>query len=482
MNEASISTEEKKIAEKARLEELSKQRLRSESWQLHDTLSDFVRVIHPHIEKVLFEDVSVDPLYYAFKLVCDFAKIKVVSINELDEEHSAKLDSDYLARVSQINFREVLLSDQWWKQDNGPILAYFEEDGRPAALIPNGPSSYFIHDIVNKTKVKATEELAMKLKPHAVIFYRPFPARKLNLIDIMKFAMEGCWKRDGATALLVALIGAMIGLIVPKVSQQIFDVYIPGGEIPQLAEVGILMVGFLFGKALFDLCRSMAMLRLEGRMESSIQSAVWDRLLSLPVGFFKDYTAGELAMRAFGISQIRAMISGAMTSTIMTGVFSILYIFQVFQYGKDLAKYAIIMILLLMAISYVFGRMQMRYEKEFLTLTNKTSGLVLQLFNAVAKFRVAGAENRAFKQWADLFTESRKINFRKETITTIISTITGVAPMIFNLVFYYMFVKKEMDIDAGVFIAFYNSIRRDGKRHDLDHQYGNSDQCDQAYL
>jgi len=107
-----------------------------------------------------------------------------------------------------------------------------------------------------------------------------------------------------------------------------------------------------------------------------------------------------------------------------------------------------------MAISYVFGRMQMRYEKEFLTLTNKTSGLVLQLFNAVAKFRVAGAENRAFKQWADLFTESRKINFRKETITTIISTITGVAPMIFNLVFYYMFVKKEMDIDAGVFIAF----------------------------
>jgi ABC-type bacteriocin/lantibiotic exporter with double-glycine peptidase domain len=40
-------------------------------------------------------------------------------------------------------------------------------------------------------------------------------------------------------------------------------------------------------------------------------------------------------MRTFGISQIRQMISGAMSSTILTGVFSVLYVFQVFKYGKS---------------------------------------------------------------------------------------------------------------------------------------------------
>ena len=440
--------------EQERLKELSRQRLRNDSWQLHNSLSEFVRVIHPHTDKVAFEDVSLAPIYDAFRLVCEASRIKPVSIQEVSEKKKGIMDADFLARISQINAREVILTDRWWKNDNGPILAYFEEDSRPAALIPKGPSSYIIHDVTNKLKSKVTETIALQLKPQAVIFYRPLPAKKLNLIDIMKFSMEGCWKRDGIIALGVSLIGALIGLVVPKVTQQIFDVYIPGGEMPQLAQVGFLLVGFLFGKALFDLCRGLTMLRLEGKMESSLQSAVWDRLLALPVGFFKDYTAGELAMRTMGISQIRAMISGAMTSTIMTGVFSLLYIFQIFQYGKDLAKFAVIMILVLMAISYFMGKAQMKYEKDYLAITHKTGGLVLQLFNAIAKFRVAGAENRAFKQWADLFTESSKLNYRKETITTLVTTITTAAPMIFNLVFYIIAVKKGMDLKAGMFIAF----------------------------
>ena len=445
---------EKPADEQERLMELSKQRLRNDGWQLHDTLSEFVRVIHPKTQKVLFEDVTVDPVYFAFKLVCEASKIKVVSIDKLSEKKAENLDADFLARMSQINCREVILTDGWWKQDNGPILAYFEEDGRPAALIPKGPSAYIVHDVVNKKQMKATETVSLLLKPQAVMFYRPFPAKKMGIVDLMKFAMEGVWQRDAGTVLAIALIGALIGLIVPKVTQQIFDVYIPGGEVSQLTQVGFLLVGFLIGKSMFELCRGLSMLRLEGKMETSVQSAVWDRLLALPVGFFKNYTAGELAMRTFGISQIRQMISGAMSSTILTGVFSVLYLFQVFKYGKKLGVYAIVMILVLMAVSYVFGKAQMKFERQFLENTNKTSGLVLQLFNAVAKFRVAGAENRAFRQWADLFIQSRKINYRKETITTIIKTITTLATLVFNLVFYVIMVKKEIDLEPGQFIAF----------------------------
>ena len=450
----SNDTANKEMNEKERLMELSKQRLRNESWQLHDTLSDFVRIIHSKAQKVIFEDVTVEGIYYAFKLVCEASKINIISINKLSEKNIDNLDADFLARISQINGREVMLTDGWWKQDNGPVLAYFEEDGRPAALIPKGPSAYIIHDVVNKKEMKATEENYMLLKPQGVMFYRPFPAKKMGILDLMKFAMEGTWMRDAGTTLAVALVGALLGLIVPKVTQQIFDVHIPGGEVSQMVQVGFLLVGFLIGKSLFELCRGLAMLRIEGKMEASVQSAVWDRLLALPVGFFKDYTAGELAMRTFGISQIRQMVSGAMSSTILTGVFSMLYVFQVFQYGKKLGVYAVVMILILIAISYLLGKAQMKYEREFLEITNETSGLVLQLFNAVAKFRVAGAENRAFKQWAELFNQSRKINYRKETITTIIKTITTLATLVFNMVFYVIMVKKEIQLEAGQFIAF----------------------------
>lgn len=46
-------------------------------------------------------------------------------------------------------------------------------------------------------------------------------------------------------------------------------------------------------------------------MGAAVQAAVWDRLLSLPLPFFRPYTAGELAMRAMSIDSIRQVISGA---------------------------------------------------------------------------------------------------------------------------------------------------------------------------
>lgn len=53
-----------------------------------------------------------------------------------------------------------------------------------------------------------------------------------------------------------------------------------------------------------------------------------------------------------------------------------------------------------------------------------------------------------------MFTQSRKINYRKETITTVINAVTAIAPLVFNLVFYIMAVKKGMELDTGQFIAF----------------------------
>ena len=56
-------------------------------------------------------------------------------------------------------------------------------------------------------------------------------------------------------------------------------------------------------------CNVDVLLRL-GFGACSLQAAVWDRLLSLPVPFFRDFTAGDLALRSLGISQMRQVLTG----------------------------------------------------------------------------------------------------------------------------------------------------------------------------
>ena len=437
-----------------RMQELSKKRLKNDNWQLQEALSGFVDIVESREKETSFDTLEVDPLYYAFRLVCDASKIKAVSLDTILKNNNKSFDVDHLAKLSRINYREVILTGQWWKSDNGPLLAYHAEDGRPIALIPKSPASYIVHDVVKHTRQKIDAEIAGMLKPNAIMLYRPLPDKKMKFVDMAKFALEGSWKRDLVKVLIFSFIGAVIGMMVPKVTQLVFDVYIPGGEIPQLAQVGVLLIGFLIGKSIFELTRAFAVLRIEGKTENSVQSAIWDRLLGLPAGFFRGYTAGDLVMRAFGITEIRETISGIMACTLMTSVFSLVYLIQIVRYGRELAVYAIIMVALLMLFSFLMVRVQVKYEGEYLDSTNKTSGLVLQLIQGIAKFRVAGAENRAFKQWADRFSYSQKINIHREKLLTITTTVTTVAPLVFSMIFYYMVIATGMELNTGEFIAF----------------------------
>ena len=50
-----------------------------------------------------------------------------------------------------------------------------------------------------------------------------------------------------------------------------------------------------FGDAVFFVVRSLALLRIEGRIDERLQAASWGRLLALPASFFRRFTAGNLA-------------------------------------------------------------------------------------------------------------------------------------------------------------------------------------------
>ena len=91
---------------------------------------------------------------------------------------------------------------------------------------------------------------------------------------------------------------------------------------------------------LFEVTRQFGVLRIETRLDARVQAAVWDRLLSLPAPFFRDYTAGDLAVRAMGINTIREMIAGATLSSLLTGGFSVFSFAVIYYYSVQLGLLA----------------------------------------------------------------------------------------------------------------------------------------------
>ncbi|MEI6157856.1 MAG: ATP-binding cassette domain-containing protein, partial [Atribacterota bacterium] len=171
--------------------------------------------------------------------------------------------------------------------------------------------------------------------------------------------------------------------------------------------------------------------------------------------FFKKYSSGELAMRAMGVSQIRDILSGTMATTIISGIFSIFNLGLMFYYNVQLAGIALLLVILATAVTIFLGFRHIVFERKVVDYSNRITGLVFQLISGIAKFRVAGAEKRAFFQWSREFSEQRKIAYQGATYSNWMSTFNSFFPVMASIAIFFVVVRSgNLFLSAGAFIAF----------------------------
>lgn len=403
------------------------------------------------------DEILIDNLLFkACAAVGQAKKIRIVPPNGLKNNNfeSKDLLGD-IARASQIRIRQIILKDTWWKEDNGSLLAFKEADGQPVALLPISPTKYALYDPADDSQVLVDANVAEKLKAQAYTFYRPLPAKIIGYKDLLGYLADGIWKSDAVSVLVMGILGGALGALTPVVTGIIFDKVIPDGERVLLTQIGFLLIAIAIAAFAFNLTRSFAMQRIEGRTEADLQAAVWDRLLSLPVPFFKDYTAGELAGRAMGISQIRSILSGAVANTLISGIFSIFYFILLFYYSWKLALIATLIVIIVMAVSLLFGFLQLRYERQLIDLNNTLAGKIFGLLSGVSKIKTSGAEKRAFNNWATDFSQVREITFRNENLANKMAVFNSTVNIIATAIIFLALIKlKGINLSAGKFIAF----------------------------
>ena len=359
---------------------------------------------------------------------------------------------DEISRASRVRMRRVVLKGDWWRQDSGPLLGFLGEDERPVALIQRGTSAYTIVDPVDGTRQPVTGET--RLAPFGYTFYAPFPDRPLGVRDLLRYSLRGL-RGDLARVLLMGVAGGLLGALVPIATKQIVDIAIPRAEGGLAAALALGLVVAAISAMLFEVTRSFAVLRIETKLDSGVQAAVWDRLLSLPAPFFRNYASGDLAVRAMGINTIRQMVTGATLSSLLSGVFSIFSFVVIFYYSVELGLIATLMAAIIIGVTVAGGYFQLRYQRRETEMIGQVSSLVLQLLTGIAKLRVAGAEMRAFAVWAGLYSIQKANAAKAQSAANallVFNSATGVLTslVVFAAVAFFL----GGSVSTGEFVAF----------------------------
>jgi len=390
-----------------------------------------------------------NPLFAACRTVGMAMGIDVV----LPKRNPRELTS--IVNASNLRMRRVALAENWWKTDNGPLLGFLEAIDTPVALIPETRTRYRMWNPTTDSWQRVDNRAADTIKPFAVTLYRSFPHKKLRALDLLKFGMQSAWAVDAVTVVLAGLLSGLLALMIPLATGYIFDSLIPRAERDQLLQLGLFLGLGAAAGFVFQIARSVASLRLESKMNASIQASVWDRLLSLPMSFFRGYSTGDLAVRAGSINAIRRMLSGAAMGVLFSGVFSIFNFIALFYYSRSLAVTATILVAISIALAAVSGIVSLRRYKEVWSFNGKLSGLMLQLVNGIAKLQVSGAVNRAFHLWTKLFSRKRKAEFKARTISNVFGVFQSGFPLVCSLIiFYRAAAAPNLVLSTGSFLAF----------------------------
>lgn len=401
---------------------------------------------------------STDPLFMACRVVGEYASIVIKPVGRKLKKHSQRSPIQEIAEASGVRSRKVVLKGEWWKADNGPLVAFMELSREPVALIPASAGSYTWENPLSGEKGIVNAEMAAGIEPMAHMFYRTFPARALGVKDILQFGTHHSIRRDLIMVLLMGAVAGLLGIMLPVATGILVDTIIPESYRGPLVQMALILVSAVVSIALFRLAGSLASMRMEGRVESSVQAAIWDRLLNLPVSFFRNYTAGDLASRASSINTIRQLLSGAVLGSLLTGVFSIFQYALLFRYSPSLALVAGGLVLISMSFTVGIGLLQIRYQRRLLDIQGRISGTVLQLLNGISKFRMAAAENRAFFLWARAFAEQKKLSFKVRMLDNYSSVFQSFFPLVASMVLFYLVVSSNSALSAGQFIAFFSAF------------------------
>lgn len=393
-------------------------------------------------------------IYDAASYLCGRMHINMASFEKIQENCGRRFSIADVARVSHFIIREVVLDEKWYRQDSGPILACLNETGRMVACVPTGHCRYAAYDPATKRLQTVDRTYAKKLQPKGVMVYRPFPHKEIKVKDLIRFGMQGVYKSDLVRLFLMALLGTLVGLLLPFMNELLYDKYIPTGYSSGLIQLCGVLLACTVGNLAFTAVKNLAAFRSMNVMEYAVQSAVYDRLFNLPESFFRDYDSADLAQRAMGISQIYNTLADVMVQTAITALFSLLYLWRMFKYSGKLSAVSLIMLLACMAVIVLIGFIQTRYEKEKMEMDSKASSVMYQFLNGISKIRIAGVENRALYEYLKPYSESRKINIRKEKMTVGVNTLTDAMNTGFSIVLYYMMIRNSMTLSIGAFMGF----------------------------
>ena len=217
--------------------------------------------------------------------------------------------------------------------------------------------------------------------------------------------------------LLGLLMGSVIQLIFPYLTQSIVDTGINTQNLNFIQIVLAAQIMLLFSQTVVEFIRSRILLHISTRINISLLSGFWSKLLKLPMQFFNSKHPGDIIQRIGDHHRIESFLTGTALNTFFSIFNLIIFSFVLLSYSVTIfIIFAVGSFLYLLWIQF-FLRYRRRLDYKRFSIASRENNATMQLVYGMQEIKLNNAENTYRWGWEGLQAGLFKLNFKSLSLS-----------------------------------------------------------------
>jgi HlyB family type I secretion system ABC transporter len=271
------------------------------------------------------------------------------------------------------------------------------------------------------------------------------------------YILQYVWQSPGTAwqILGVSVLLLLFGLVLPILTKVVVDQILPSRMQSVMPVLGIGVLVVFVAYIVASLLRQWLLVYLRARVDIKMMLGFVEHLLALPYKFFQQRSTGDLLARVTSNATLRELLSNQLLSTVMDSGLVAFYLLLLIWQSPPFGLLTLGIGLLGAMVLLLTNRSVSRLASRELTAFGKSQGYLGEAMVGIATLKAAGAEERAFDRWSNLFFDHLNISLRYNYLTGTVTAILASLPVFGQLALLWVGATQVLNgsISLGTMVA-----------------------------
>lgn len=348
----------------------------------------------------------------------------------------------------------------YWNKNHFVVLYKIQKDvfyiSDPAhGLLRYNTDEFLRNWIGNSANEQTQEGIALLLEPTAGFYDADFKEDKkaFGFSFLSRYVFK--YKRFLWQLIFGLIAASLLQLIFPFLTQSIVDVGIKNQDIHFIYLILFAQLALFVGRTSIEVIRSWILLHLSTRINISLVSDFFIKLMNLPIAFFDTRMTGDILQRINDHKRIEQILTTSSLNVLFSTVNLIVFSFVLAYYSSQLFVVFLVgsFLYILWIIIFLKKRKDIDY-KRFSQICQEQSK-VIELINSMQEIKLHNAEKQKRWGWEFLQAKLFKVSIEGLTLEQYQSVGSGFINEVKNILITVLSAKLVIDgdITLGMMLA-----------------------------